>query len=124
MLESLKKLIAGLREAPEPVRRRYLMVLSGISMILVIAFWAGYLNLIVAPVEDGPSPASVKEEQDFWKVLGAGFTAVAAEVRTTLGSSLRFLREQAGAENQITVKRPERNFILEGLEKVPKAIFP
>ena len=44
MFENLKKFIQGLRTADETKKKRWLFILSALSMILIISFWAIYLN--------------------------------------------------------------------------------
>jgi hypothetical protein len=118
MRNNLKHFITHIQNADEPVRRRWLLILSGSSMLIVIALWIGYINLIVTAPEGPPLTAEATPpatDPGFPKIFGAGLKAVTDEAR-----------KQIGGENEITIENPKGNFQLspEKLPPIPRTKLP
>ena len=118
MFERAKKFIIHIQNSDEPVRRRWLFVLSGGSMFIVIALWVGYINVIMQkPNEPAGTAEATSETIDpgFAKVFNAGIKAVTNEAQ-----------KQLNAKNEITIERPKGNFQLppDKLPPIPKTKLP
>ncbi len=109
MLESVKNFFERIRNEEEHVRRRWLFILSGTSMAVVVALWIFYINIIVgrpAGEEETAAVASAKNP-GFPQIFGAGIRVVTNEAR-----------RQLGASHEITFEKSEENFQLPP-EKLP-----
>ena len=109
--------ITRIQNSDEATRKRWVVVLSGVTMAAVIALWAVYFNLNVARLPAGeaglpgnaPVNAQASSGSDFNEVLKNGFRAI---------------MDKIGLKNSVTISNSERNFILEKLEKIPAQKLP
>lgn len=118
--------ITKIRQGDEPARRRWLIILSGLTMIAVIGLWLGYLDLTVESVDSGEtiSQAANPAEPGFDQIFGAGLGAIVSGLEKSFGKAGDILKDQLGGANQIVVSRREINFVFEGLEKIPRTPLP
>ena len=123
MWSALKKFIATVQNSEEAVRRRWLILLSGVSMLAVIGLWVFYFNLIVKPVEP-EKPVAETARPGFAQIFGAGFKVVLSQLKDTTSGTMKFLKEKLGAAKIITFDKSGRNFIVEDLEKIHKTPLP
>lgn len=123
-MESIKKFFSKLQDSDEATRRRWLVLLSGASMIIVITLWISYVNLIVEPVGREEKIAESRIEPGFAEVMRAGLTVVAKEIKEAAINTLAYVRVTVGSTNQIKVNLLERNFIDEELPEIKPVALP
>lgn len=125
MFKNLLKFIEKIRNSPEGIRRRWLVILSGSSMIVVIASWVLYINAVV---QDTPSPVteSVEKTQKpgLAEVFLTGLKIVTVQIKDSVTQVADYLKKQALTPNSITIDSLERNFVLEDLEPIPRTPLP
>lgn len=123
-MESIKKFFSKLQSSDEATRRRWLVILSGTSMAIVLALWISYINLIVEPVGREEKTAARKIEPGFAEVMKAGLTVVAKGLKGVASGALANIRTTVSSTNQIKVNLLERNFIDEELPEIKPVVLP
>ncbi len=88
MLKNLRKFFQNIQAADETKKKRWLFILSAIAMILIISFWAIYLNKTivnsgqVATAEPTDNQASAQTpEESPWQVFLTGFKAIVGQIK-------------------------------------------
>ena len=69
MLQKIQNFFLDLQESDEATKKRWLVIMSGISMIIVIAIWLIFLNNSIRGVVKEKSNQS---ETSFWQVFQTG----------------------------------------------------
>ncbi len=69
--------IKKLQESDEKIKRRWLFILSGVSMFAVVFLWTKYFNTIVGPI-NAPEQKNEEVSQSFpfWGTFRAGLGVV------------------------------------------------
>jgi hypothetical protein len=112
--------LRDIQRAPEPVRKRWLAIVSTATMVAVVGLWMLYLNLTVpnpSAAAATSTPPAVEEPQksgdSFWGTLGRGFSAIADEFQSSwnaakekVGAAFRDLSNALSEKNQFTVEAP------------------
>lgn len=86
MFENLKKFIQGLQAADETKKKRWLFILSALSMILIISSWAIYLNKTIVnlgPTESkktGQSSIQISKDSP-WQVFLTGSKIIISQIK-------------------------------------------
>jgi len=126
MWKTLKNFIGRLQDSPEPVRRRWLVILSGASMAAVLGLWVLYINVIVdsAGSELALKPEKQEVQTGAVDAFVAGLKIVGQELKKGGTGVINRLREKLDETNSIEIRGNERNFILEGLEEIPATKLP
>ncbi|HEY4475536.1 MAG TPA: hypothetical protein VJB92_02325 [Candidatus Paceibacterota bacterium] len=124
MSASIKKILDRIREAEEPIRRRWLIALTGISMIFVISLWAFYVNVSLKPLNEEADAGASQVEPGFFSIMAAGFNKVAYELSSGAALLIENASNKVKTVNLITVNRQEVNFLPEHLEPIPKTPLP
>lgn len=110
MFAKITKFLDRLRNGEDAAKKRWLVVLSGITMVLVIALWAIYFNLT--------TPKLYRAE-----IVQAG-NQTSNNVKAALANGWRAVMDKLGGENYLTIDNVERNFVLENIEEIPKTSLP
>lgn len=113
-----------IRASSEAVRRFWLMVFTGGSVVVVVGFWIMYINIIVDPVNGTLSESPVKEEPGVAETFAAGVRTAARGGSVLLGNALQSLRDALKASRTVNIDGGERNFIVEDLEPIPETALP
>ncbi len=75
----LRKFIENLQNADNAVKKRWLIGLSGVSIIFVVGLWLIYLNYYVVQIAE---VGEIKEpEIGFWRIMESGFAAISNQIR-------------------------------------------
>ena len=120
MRPELLAFIKKLQNSPHHVKRNWLIGLSSGSGLLVVALWLGYLNLIVKPT----APVAVIEKPGVAATFGKGVEIVFGEAKKGSEKLTGSVKEALGTTNEISIQKPEEDFILDGLEPVKKTTIP
>ncbi len=88
MFKNLKKIIQNIQAADEAKKKRWLFILSATTMILVISFWAVYLNKTIinlgpkAATESTDNQSSVQtSKESSWRVFLNGLKTIASQIK-------------------------------------------
>jgi len=88
MFKNLKKIIQNVQTADEAKKKRWLFVLSAITMILVIGFWAFYLNKTITSLrspetaESADNQPSIQDSKESaWQTFLTGFETLTSQIK-------------------------------------------
>ena len=121
MSRRMRQFFEDIRNSDEAIRKRWLIALSGASMVIVIALWVGYLNLVVQPSED---VAALHKEPGLAQTFGLGVKVTAGEIKKGSVRTVDYFREKFGGSNEIMIEKQKRNFLLEDLPPVTPTRLP
>ena len=110
-----------LRNAEEPVRRRWMFILSGATMAIVVGFWVLSLNLTLIRPDATPATA---EKPGVGTIFSAGLATVSHRITIGARQTLDFLAQRLGQKRDITVRKAEQDFTLDRLAPVPRTPLP
>ena len=117
----LTQLLQDIRSKEEHVRKRWLMAMSGATMILVTTLWVQYIQGAVGSEESvTPEVAAVRTRPSFTAVLSAGMGVIKEKGSDIAGR----IREKLSTPRNIVIENPDRNFIVEELDPVSGASVP
>ena len=109
-----------IRNSDDRIKKMWLILFSSITMVIVIGLWGLYVNLTIPrPVKEKFSSETSKDGQK-----NEGRSEKIAEIERTLYAGMIFFKEKLSAKNSILIENNSRNFILEGLEAIPKVQLP
>jgi len=110
----MKKFIDNLQKSDEATKKKWLVVLSILSMMVIIALWLVYLNLTVPKMPPvGESPKIEEQKAGFFETLKAGFNSVFNQIRDRTKNAFNYFKKKAETERDIIIEKKEQNFILE-----------
>lgn len=108
--------INEIRNAEENIKKRWLIILSGVTMAVVISLWVGYFNLTLPRVTSPNGQGQAMENPP----AGGQLT----HIKKTLAAGFSVLMEKVNTKKSLIIKAPERNFVLENLEETPSIKLP
>jgi len=123
LTEDLKRFIKRLQRSNDAAKKRWLVILTAASSLLVIILWVGYLKLAVVAVAV-PSGGLAGDQPGFWGTLKNGFSAVRDKTTFGLANSYVYFSKKAQTKNQFTIRRSGQDFIYGDLEKLPTRPLP
>jgi hypothetical protein len=128
MFSRIHNFFLNLQNAEKPIRKRWLIVLTTMSMLIVLGLWGGYLNIFVVNnlYHDTLSPAkkTTPQETSFSETFGVGLNVIQKELTQKLVNSKEFLANRLQYTHTITIQKPTYTFILDSLESIPPTPLP
>lgn len=120
--------IQKVQNADEATRKLWVGIFSAVTMAVVIAIWAFYVNNSIAKVESSNPLAQmmptenpvqkIKDEQPgFFAVLGASLKTVFDTIKTGVSSRIN-------STNDILIENPEKNFQIDNAEEILPTKLP
>ncbi len=119
-MKRIMQLIHDIRNSPLAVRKRWLVLSTVASMLLVLGAWMLYTNIITRAADAGASQVG------FVRVFRAGLGVVGERLQNGVKKVTRALHLSASFSNSFTVQvdPKSQNFIMEGLPPIPKTKLP
>ena len=77
-MNSIKSFIEKLQNSDDAVKKRWLVIMSGLSMIVIIAIWLVYLNNSIQKLGEN-SPR--QSETTFWQVFKTGLQVAGNSIK-------------------------------------------
>lgn len=77
-MNSIKSFIVKLQNSEDSIKKRWLIIMSGLAMIIIIAIWLVYLNNIMGNIEKRENKQS---ETAFWQVFKTGLGIVGNSIK-------------------------------------------
>jgi len=74
MFEKLKNKLKQIQESDEQIKKRWLVLMSIVSMAVIVAVWLFFLNSPIGKNE--AEKIEVSEETSFWQVFKTGLNSV------------------------------------------------
>ena len=90
MFKNLKNFIQNLQAAEENKKKRWLFILSGAAMILVISAWALYINRTIVNLgtaEPTEQPIAKTASEPFWQVFSTGIKTITDQIKNLIKTS-------------------------------------
>lgn len=87
MFKNLKNFIQNLQTAGESRKKRWLFILSGVAMILVISVWALYINRTIVNLgtaESTERPTAETASEPFWQVFSTGIKTITDQIKNLI----------------------------------------
>ncbi|MEK7062323.1 MAG: hypothetical protein AAB940_01125 [Patescibacteria group bacterium] len=98
MFEKLKNKLKQIQESDEQIKKRWLILMSIVSMAIIVAVWLFFLNSPIEKNEAGK--IEVPEETSFWQVFKVGLNSVSG----SFGDNLRDLYNEITGKMFIEVE--------------------
>lgn len=131
IIRSAKEWLLRVQGAEEPVKRRWLFGLCGVSMLVVILLWGLYVGSTIPGVPPAATgaPTPVLQEAEgpgSIETFFAGVNVVGREAAFAVSRGIAFIKGIVWHEREISVevKRAPENFILESLPVIPPVPLP
>lgn len=93
-------------------------------MLIVVALWALYINVIVPPTVPLIAKGDTQREAGVFKTFTTGLRVVIGELKKSSESLSNYLGNVLQVKNEITLQGSERNFILDELPPIPATKLP
>lgn len=106
-IEIYKNKLAKIQDSEEPVKKRWLWGLSGLSMSLVLVIWIGYMNMTINAV-DPDSSSQIKTEPQI--ALSEKFSKWSGTAIHQIYSSIQKVISQIDKPNKLEIKKDDFNF--------------
>jgi len=116
MRTPFKEWLNEIRSASPTIRRRYLVIFSVGTMLLVTGVWIQYMRSFVIGSEEKSQSAG----KVFTGILSAGFGALKEGGEHLAGQ----IREKIEKKRDITIENPDKNFTVEDLKPIPETPLP
>jgi len=81
MFEGLKKSVENLQASDENRKKRWLFVLSGLAMIIVIGLWLLYMKNNIIPASETPTAIN---SPSFWQTFKTGLATIINQVENLI----------------------------------------
>ncbi|MFA5084108.1 MAG: hypothetical protein WC475_01835 [Candidatus Paceibacterota bacterium] len=87
MLKNLKEFLQNIQAADETKKKRWLFIFSAIAMILVVGFWAVYLNKTIAnsgqtaATEPSSQSSAQTPKESAWRIFLSGFKTIVGQMK-------------------------------------------
>ncbi|OGY69514.1 MAG: hypothetical protein A2586_00340 [Candidatus Harrisonbacteria bacterium RIFOXYD1_FULL_40_9] len=121
MIKQIKHFVVTLQESSEDVKKMWLWILSGTTVVFIIALWVVYINAViggVTPERGDSNKVSNEEEQGVVPSLSGTLRNSFSKASSLKTALLGYIGGLTGARF-IEVRRLKPDFVLDGLEKVP-----
>jgi hypothetical protein len=98
MFEKVRRKIRHIQNSEDKIKKRWLIGLSGISMVIVILLWGVYLNISIPTLESGEEEKNTGDEkgESFFAVFERGFRIVAGNVMGQASGAIKGIEEMIG----------------------------
>ena len=114
MFKSIARFIIKLQNSEENVKKRWLIIFSGTSMVLVVGLWLVYFNWSLEKISPAQQQATAET---------SGIKETLEDLKATLNNGIAGIKEQLNRTKSYDFQAVERNFILEKAGEVPKNQF-
>lgn len=94
-MSSIRNFIEKIQNSEDNVKKRWLVILSGLSMVIIIAIWLIYLNNIMEKVGEKQSRQS---GTTFWQIFKTGLQITENSIK---GKSLDLIYKITGEKTII-----------------------
>jgi hypothetical protein len=122
MSKDIKSFISRIQESDENTKKKWLIILSSISSVIVIGLWAVYLNFTTASIT-AVNPMQEKKP-GFFKVFFTGASVVGDKATTGLANSYVYFSDKTKSENKFSINKDEHNFIYKEIKPLPNRQLP
>src|SRR3989338_3561043 len=119
MLQKIQNFFLKLQQEDEATRKRWLVILTSGTMVIVVSLWLVYFNFTIKALTSDPP----KEEAGFFQTSANGLQIISKETALKISQLSAYLKTLASQTNSITIQPANINLILEDLETVKPKKF-
>lgn len=123
MFSKISQFIRGIQHSDDRRKRRWLIIFSGILMVLVIALWVAYLDITLPQSTEisavsstealAPSPIQEKVGSSFFDTLGVGWGIIWGSIQKNVsyienmaGTEWLNVKDLFGRTNELNIEKP------------------
>lgn len=116
----MRQFIRQLQKSDERTKKRWLIIFTASSTLLVVALWTVYLNSVTLAVTTPIKQNTAGLNQEKPGVAGK----IIQKTVKGLTTSLAYFRNKIIAQNQFIISRTQQNFIWDELKDLPLRRLP
>ncbi len=120
-MEKIQKFFLEIREGDEDAKKRWLVILTSLSMIFVLALWSAYISISIPQIG---SPEKKVENDNFTSTISNVADLAAKNIGLKLSAFADKLGSLARRTNSITIEGASFNFTASGLQEVTPKKLP
>lgn len=120
MIEKIQNFFLELQQSDETTKKRWLVILTSGSMVIVISLWAVYLNFTIANLNEDRNP----KQNDFLSVFNNGLQIITDKTGAQLSQVIANLQTLANKTNSVTIQPSDTDFQPKNLEDIKPQKLP
>jgi len=106
MFKAIHNFFTEIRKSEESIRRRWLIIFTGASILIIFSFWMHYINVIVqAPHQ---RVAQETSRPGFFHVFGTGLTIVTKSLTEKSASAIHTIYNRLSSSHEITLEENQK----------------
>ncbi|MDP3999804.1 MAG: hypothetical protein Q8P76_04445 [bacterium] len=113
-MEKAGNFIQNLQDADEPTRKKWLIIFTAITMVIVIAFWSVYISY---RIQDVNALEAQKDSPSFSEIFNSGLKILGAETMSKFKALM-------GDSQYLNTSGKDFKFTVENLEPVAPKQLP
>ena len=121
MLHKIQNFFWELQRGDEDTKKRWLILLSGSSMLVVLILWSFYINMSIQSLN---SQEAYPENAGVLSILKNGVVVLSEDSGLKLSKLTDYLKTLLSKKNSVTIQGANFNFIVNGLEEVAPKKLP
>lgn len=126
MWSSIHNFIKRLQNAEENVRRRWLYVLTGSAIVIVISLWVVYINFTTGEASGVAAAENEKKLENFWALesFAAGTKVIYTQLTAVSSKTFAYIKGTLFQPKLINVQKGAAIFVPTPIETIPKTSLP
>ena len=122
MLHKIQNFFIEIQQSNEDAKRRWLFILSGSSMLIVLILWIFYINLTVQSLQK--EDASLQNNTGVFSIFKNGVIVLSKESGLNVSKLADYLKILLSKKNSVTIQGANFNFIVNGLDDIKPKKLP
>jgi hypothetical protein len=121
MVRALTHFFLELQKSDEATKKRWLALLTASTMLVVIALWVLYINIVIKSLGDKETAAA---HPDFSSTFKNGSVVLLKELGAKFNELMHRLQSLAATTNSITIQPATINVVMPDLENITPKKLP
>ena len=122
MIPKIQNFFMELRQSGEDTKKRWLFILSGSSMLIVLVLWVFYINLTVQSLQK--ENANPQNNAGVFSIFKNGVIVLSKESGLKLSKLADYFEAFLSKKNSVTIQGANFNFIANGLDDIKPKKLP
>lgn len=104
-LDKARKFLRELQRSDKTRKKRWLIAFTAFSMIVVLALWLVYINVLGIPstVVKTPAPKAENSLESVWGTFKRGLSEIFSNVKSQLETSKNLIENQFQKTNEVII---------------------
>ncbi len=120
MLQKVKKFFLDLQQSDEATKKRWLVILTSGSMMVVVGLWSVYINLTIQNLGE----KNQNQAPAFLETFKNGMAVLSKEAGSKASQLMANLQAATSRTNSITIQQENFNAVLQGLDEIKPKKLP